>query len=129
MKYNLFRFASSPALISLVGAVLAGVGIANAQIGAPTLPDTATTLDTSLFCPVVNIMFWVLISISIIIVLWAAYLYVISEGESERPSQARKMLLYAAIGIVLALVAKGFPEIVGSLFGSSAGSTEFSLAC
>jgi hypothetical protein len=61
-------------------------------------------------------------------VLWAAYLYVIAADDTEKPTQARKMILYAAVGIVIALLAKGVPQIVGSLFGQS-GNGDFALAC
>ena len=57
--------------------------------------------------------------VSIIMVIWAAYLYVTSEGDAEKPSQARKMVLYAAVGIIIALLARGFPTIIGSLLGGA----------
>jgi len=64
-------------------------------------------------------MFVVLMAIAVIMVLYAAYLYVIAGDDTERTTKARKTITYAAIAIIVALVAKGFPSLVGSLFTSS----------
>jgi hypothetical protein len=130
MKKRLLAFVSNPFLSVATLAVIIG-GAANialaAVISSPTLVTNAGDLDAKLFCPIIDIMFWVLISVSIIMVLWAAFLYVTAEGEAEKPSQARKMVLYAAIGIVIALLAKGVPSLVADLFGQSSGA--FLLNC
>jgi 4-amino-4-deoxy-L-arabinose transferase-like glycosyltransferase len=127
MKKKLFILLSNPMLSATMLMIAIG-GVASAALPpAPTLVSSAETLDAKVFCPVVDIMFWVLLSVSIIMVLWAAYLYVTSEGDNEKPSQARKMVLYAAIGIAIALLAKGVPAIIGDLFG--VGSSGFKLAC
>jgi RsiW-degrading membrane proteinase PrsW (M82 family) len=129
MKKKLFSLFGNPLVITAVlSAFIARIASAapEGMPPAPTLVSTTANLDMNLFCPIIDIMFWVLISVSIIMVLWAAWLYVIAEGDAEKPSQARKMVLYAAIGIVIALLAKGVPNIVGSLFDTG---TSFSLAC
>jgi hypothetical protein len=129
MKKKLLALMSNPLMITGVLTVFISRIASAAPEGmppAPTLVTTTANLDTSLFCPIIDVMFWVLISVSIIMVLWAAFLYVTSEGDAEKPSQARKMVLYAAIGIVIALLAKGVPNLVGSLFDTG---TDFSLAC
>jgi hypothetical protein len=122
MKKILIGLASNTIIPSVVvGLVSAGVASAAGGVvaGAPTLVGSADSLAPAVFCPIINVMFWVLISISIIMVLYAAYLYVIAADDAAKPSQARKMILYAAIGVVIALLAKGAPSIIFSLFGTS----------
>ena len=62
-------------------------------------------------------MFRVAIVVSIIMVLWAAYEYVTANGDEEKITKAKKAILYAACGIVAALLAYGFPDLVASVFG------------
>lgn len=76
------------------------------------------------FCGALVWMFWGLIVLSVAMALVAGYRYVTSSGEPEKVSTAGKTLLYAAIGIAVALLAKGFPSLVGSFFNTSVGVCE-----
>lgn len=93
--------------------------VANAQISTGIPPITNTTALHSIICNIFGDMFYVLLSVSVIMALWGAYLYVFSEGDAERPSEAKMALLYAAIGLVVGLMAKGAPFLIASLFGAS----------
>jgi hypothetical protein len=64
-------------------------------------------------------MFWVLIAVSVIMVMWAAYLFVTARDDAEQVTEAKKTRFYAAFGILAGLIAKGFPVLVGSIFGQS----------
>jgi hypothetical protein len=90
---------------------------------APTIPIT-TGWVTGLICTVLIWMFWGLLVLGTIMVLVGAYIYVTSSGEPAKVSKASKTLLYAAIGIAIAIIAKGVPSIVGSVFGQSVGVCE-----
>lgn len=70
-------------------------------------------------CNIFNLMFWLLIAISVVMVLLGAFTYVTAQGDSEKVSKATKMIMYAAIGIVVALFARQVPAIIGSFFGKS----------
>jgi hypothetical protein len=99
------------------------VTIASAQISTGIPPLSNATGATNLLCRILNFMFWGLISISIIMILWGAYLYVTAGQDAKKPSEARMTILYALIGIVVALSAKGFPLVVASVFpGASVSS-------
>ena len=63
-------------------------------------------------------MFWILITLSTIIVLYAAFMYMTSQGDEAKVSTATKTITYAAVAIVVALLAKGFPVIVASIVGA-----------
>jgi uncharacterized membrane protein YidH (DUF202 family) len=64
-------------------------------------------------------MFFILIGLAVIMVLWAAYLYVIAQEDTEKTNKARRTLTYAAVAIIVALLAKGFPMVVASIFGGT----------
>ena len=54
-------------------------------------------------------------------ILVGGYTYASSGGDPEKVGKATKTLLYASIGIVVALVAKGFPTLIGSFLGTTLG--------
>jgi len=67
----------------------------------PTLIDTIAT--------------WLLgigSTIAVIIVIWAAFLFMTSGGSAEKVTTARKTLLYAIIGLTILLLAKGVTSII-----------------
>jgi hypothetical protein len=114
LRKNWLSFA--PALF---GVFLSSTASAQISTGIPPLSNAAGAM--ALLCNIMNVMFWVLISVSIIMILWGAYLYVFAGEDAKRPSEARMTILYALIGIVVALAAKGFPTLIGSIFpGASA---------
>lgn len=85
-------------------------------------------LDKAIFCPIVDWMFWILISVSIIMVIYAAYIYLTAGDDTEKVHKATKTITYAAVAVAVAIIAKGFPDLIGSIFGGNS-STSFALAC
>ena len=98
------------------------MNIAYAQSQVPLI-TTAAGLQVVL-CNIFNLIFWVLMAISVIMVLVAALTYVTAGGDSEKISKATKTITYAVIGIVIALIAKEVPTIIGSFFGKSLHACE-----
>ena len=72
-----------------------------------------------LLCAVFGWMFYALIAVSIVMVVLAGFNYVTSNGDPEKVGKATKMILYAVIGIAVALLAKGIPLIVANFIGAS----------
>ena len=62
-------------------------------------------------------MFWLFIILSIVFVLYAAFKYLTAAGEPNEVNAAGRILLYAAVAIVVALIAKGLPLIVSGFIG------------
>jgi hypothetical protein len=91
--------------------------------GGITLPSTLTNISqiagngTSIICVSINWIFWFLIVLTIIFVLIAAFGYLTAAGDPEKVKTAGQRLLYAAVAIVVALIAKGLPLIVSSFIG------------
>ena len=97
------------------------VGVAHASSLQPPL-QTVYDLTTAqnLFCNIISWFFWIVITISVIMVLYAAYTYVTATDNSEKTERARKTLTYAAVGIAVALIAVGFPHLIGDIFPGGA---------
>lgn len=53
-------------------------------------------------------------------VMWAAYLYATARDDAEQITEAKKSIFYAALGIVAALLARGFPSVVADIFSQTA---------
>jgi len=96
-------------------------GIANFAFAQPVTLITSAAGAKSQICNVFNLMFGILIFVSVIMVLWAAFLYLTAQDDAEQTSRAKKALFYAALGIVAAFLAKGYPLMVAGIFnGASA---------
>jgi hypothetical protein len=97
--------------------------LVNNALGAtePTNIITSSGDVTKLFCAAMNWFFWGLIVLSIIMVLVSAYKYAYSAGDAERVSKATRTLTYAAIAIVIAIIARAVPLLIGGILGVKSG--------
>ena len=66
---------------------------------------------------VVNVLLGFLGIIAIIIILYGGFVWMTAGGNEEKVGQANRSLLYAAIGLLIAILARGVPSIVGSFVG------------
>ena len=62
-----------------------------------------------------NWVFAIFLAISVIFLVWGAFEFVTGEGNPERVSSAKKRLLYAIIGISIALLANGVDDVLRSI--------------
>lgn len=62
-------------------------------------------------------IFAILMVIAVIYLIMGAYQFVTGGGEPEKVNEARKKLLYAIIGIALALAANGVDDVLGNIIG------------
>lgn len=107
--------SSSKAVTIVIGSSFA---LAASAATAPTNIINNADSVVSLLCVGLNWMFYILIVLSIIMVLIAAYIYLTSNGEPEKVNKATKTLTYVAIAIVVAILAKGVPVIIGDILGA-----------
>jgi Type IV secretion system pilin len=132
MKQNLLNLRWH---LGTVGTVLFGaiftMGHAFAAVSIPSiLPQNISSpsdVETAVWCPIIGWMFWILMSIAVIMVLYAAYLYVTAGEDTEQVHRATKTITYAAVAIAVALIAVGFPNLIGTVFGNT--TTAFSPGC
>jgi heme/copper-type cytochrome/quinol oxidase subunit 2 len=102
--------------------------IANAAVGNTGTPPSPVTDASSLVALLCNVIYWmvfILLAVAVIMIVMAAFQYVTAGDDTEKTSKARKTLTYAAIGIAVALMAYGFPQIVSTVFPSNPDVTSF----
>lgn len=90
----------------------------------PQSPINNPGQAVTILCNIAGWIFTFLIVLSIIFVLYAAFTYLTAGGDSEKVGSANQMLIYAVVAIVVAVLAKGVPTLVGGVVGSS-----FSAGC
>jgi hypothetical protein len=105
-------------LLLPLGSFAAGIPPPPSNVKAPSNVLTSVNdINTSL-CSVVNWVFYGLIVFAVIMVLIAAYGYLTSGGDPEKTKTAGQRLLYAAIAILVGIIAQAFPNLVGSFVGN-----------
>lgn len=87
-----------------------------AQTPPPSPINTITELTskTGVICRFFNFLFALLIILAVIFGLVAAFRYLTAAGDPEKVKGASSTLLYAAIAVVVALIAKAIPFIATS---------------
>lgn len=92
-----------------------------ALAATPNSPITTVQGLVNLLCTTFGWLFYGLIALSVVMIVIAGYNYVTAGDNAEKVSKANKMILYAAVGIAVALIAKAVPLIVSNFLGG--GST------
>lgn len=65
-----------------------------------------------------NWMLALLIAVTVAFIVYAAYLYLTSQGDVEKVKTANRVILYAAIAVGVALLAWVFVALIGALVGA-----------
>ena len=86
------------------------------QFGAPPAPTTVVAFE-SVINTVLTWMFSFLVFLAIVFVLVAAFKYLTAAGDPEKVKSASNTLVYAAVAIAVALLARGLPYLVGGVVG------------
>lgn len=66
---------------------------------------------------VADYMFWLLLLVSVVFFIIAAYEFVTSMGDPERVKKARNMILYGLIGLIVAFSARALVYLIASALG------------
>ena len=121
----------SLALVSLMFAPFLVLGEGNfmpepsEQLGSG-LGDQYTFSDKSIVEVVETIgsyVIGILVIVAVFYVLWAAYTFITAAGDTEKITSARNRIMYAGIGIIVALLAQGIVSLVLNIGGAGAGTT------
>ena len=118
----------SPSIIALVLPAFAfaqNLPQPYAPSGSNVPQGNITSLQSvlQLLCTVFAWAFYFLIVLAVIFVIVAAFRYLTAAGEPDRVKAAGATLLYAAIAIGVALLARAVPLVVGSFLGASGVSS------
>ncbi|MEK7542361.1 MAG: hypothetical protein AAB524_01530 [Patescibacteria group bacterium] len=91
-------------------------GIAAPERGIPTGITTAQGFIDALRT-LTDWLFVVLVVISVVMIVLAGLQFITGAGDPTGVSMARTKLIWAAVGIGVALLARGLPEAIQNLFG------------
>jgi FtsH-binding integral membrane protein len=103
----------------LAGMALGGILPAYAQTTPPPAPIQNAQGLLNILCTFAVYFFYTVTIITVIMVIWASFLYVTSNDDTEKITKARRTLTYAAVGVAVSLIAVGFPNVIGGLVGST----------
>ncbi len=92
----IFSFIFLPLFVGVVGAT------DDSQMR--TLPDTADLVGTLKL--IANWLFTILMALAAIAIIGAAFMFIGSQGDEEKMKTARTWVLYALIGVLVALLAQ-----------------------
>jgi len=118
-KIKQFAVDFAAPVIAIAFPLLASAQVTQPPISAPSNYNNVNQIlgQSGLVCVAINWIFWALIVLTIIFVLVAAFRYLTAAGDPEKVKSASRTLLYAAVAVVVALIAKGLPLIVSSFIG------------
>lgn len=84
-----------------------------AQTGGPKSVSEVWILLNDLF----NILFLGIMFVAVVYIIIAAYNYLSASGDPKKVDKANHMLLYAVIGVIVAVLAKNIPRIAADIVG------------
>jgi FtsH-binding integral membrane protein len=114
MKKSVF-FAILIVLMSFSSMTLADVSLPTAgELGIPSSPIDSVSKGVKILSSIVGWTYRVFFILTVLFVLMAAYKYLTKADEAEKIKEARQQLIYAAIAVVVALLAVGFSAIIGN---------------
>jgi uncharacterized membrane protein len=118
---KLKRFFTVSSLLAFPIALISGTPMvfAATAVTPPITTLTGTSGLEGLFCNIIGYFFWFVIVLSVIMALVAAFDYVTAGDDTEKTTRGRKRLTYAAVGVLVALLAFAIPTLVGSLFSTN----------
>ena len=98
----------------------AGAGTAFAQAPAPDVIPSGITTAQGFVSLVVSITDWIFaffLLFAVVFIVLAGFQFVTAGGDPSAVAQARTKLLWAAVGIGIALLSRGVPNVVQDIIG------------
>jgi len=53
---------------------------------------------------IVNVLLWIIGIVSVVMIIWSGFNYIISHGDSGKVQKAKMTLVYAVVGLVIAVL-------------------------
>ncbi len=95
-------------------------GVSNTFVINP--PAGAPTTVCQLINSITTGLLYIVAPIASLIIIYGAFLILTAAGSPERYESGKKTVLYAIVGLVIVVIAKGLVLVVTQLFGGTAGS-------
>jgi cytochrome bd-type quinol oxidase subunit 2 len=112
-------------LLSLFGSVLYPLA-AGAAFDPPKIDDNVTTNTppptNSVENAINNVMNWffvIVLIIAVIFLLWAGFLFITAGGDPDKVNTARQNVMYAMVGVAVAVLARGIVSLVQGLMSKT----------
>ncbi len=99
------------AIIGSATVLFANTHTVYAQVTIPGSIPTGPTVD-SLASSVTNILLWVAGVAAVIAIVIGGIMYITSAGDEKRVQSAKNTILYAVVGMIIALLAWGIASFV-----------------
>lgn len=93
--------------------------------GGSGTPAPVQTLGGAfgILCNILGWVFILLIILAVFFVIVAAFRYLMAGGEPEKVGAANHTLIYAAVAVVVAIIARGIPIIISNFFNVGSAGT------
>lgn len=111
--------------VSLIGLLaVSSLAFAQPQVNIPGTENSSNiTTANGLLDVVKRLIGWVYVVffvLAVLFILMAAFTYLGAAGDEEKIKKAKNQIIYAAVAIVVALLAVGFSSIIGNFLGGAA---------
>lgn len=117
------------AFLVRVDVALAQSGIPKSPLGPPSKIGLFAGGFPGIVCTGLRWLFTAAIIFSIILALVAAFDYMRSAGDAAMVKKATNRLVFVAIGVAIAILARTLPVLVGTVIGTATTSTDTSSLC
>jgi hypothetical protein len=64
---------------------------------------------------IINYLFTILLVVAVIFILISAFNFIFAQGDTEKITTARRAILYAIIGVLVAFAARGLVNFIGQV--------------
>ena len=122
MSKNNFKIFSL-LLILILGFLAIGIPLIGIKADAPPDTEIENPLGAESFTELVNdIAGWIFmlaIPLATVMFLIGGFQFLVSGGNEEKVTQAKKTMLWAAVGLAVCLIGAGFTSLIKQLLGVS----------
>lgn len=88
----------------------------NSTAGADGMVQNANLTDGNLVKKIIDFMLWLVVIIAVIMIIVGGIKYATSAGDSNKVTSAKNTIIYAALGLVVAIFAWAIVNWVTTLF-------------
>ncbi len=112
---------ASPLFLPAVTLAASGSGI-NDRVSVPSAAGRGINFRyfLNIVNTIIDYLFTILLVLSVVFILLAAFKYLTAGGDEEKIGSAHKILLWAVVAIAVALLSQGVIFLVQSIIGVSA---------
>lgn len=91
-----------------------------AQVGGFTSTAIASSnySVSSFIDKIIGYVFGIILVIAVLLILYAAFIYLTSAGDEDKVKEAKNYIIYAIIGIVIAFLARAIVGVVSGLLSA-----------